>query len=149
MLAKRIVKSVGAAAVVSVGWCANASAARPVEGYRSPDSRVACVLYQGFNADGNAVKCGRRGSNEGLLLPSAGAARSVKWSWPAKQLGSLLFKARYNQTLYLYGGTAKLEGDASVLRCVFKKGTGVRCTNGDGYGIAVSRTGAHRVAPTG
>src|SRR4051812_33316196 len=45
-----------------------AVAAQPVEGYRSADNRVGCVMYQGFDADGNAVKCGRRGFSRGLLL---------------------------------------------------------------------------------
>ncbi len=99
-----------------------ASAATPVEGYRAPDNRVGCVMYQGYNDNGNAVKCGRRGSSNGLLLPSAGAARKQKWRWPARQLGDLFFTATYGQTLYLYGGTAKLEGDDSILRCEFRRG---------------------------
>jgi hypothetical protein len=124
-----------------------ASAARPVEGYRSPDSSVGCVLYQNFDSAGNAVKCGRRGSKRGLLLTSSGAAFSAKWAWPAKSLGTLFFKAQYNQKLFLYGGTAKLQGDASILRCVFKRGAGVRCTNRGGYAVVVSRTGSRKVLP--
>jgi hypothetical protein len=135
----------GAAAALAAP--VSAYAARPVEGYRSPDGRVGCVLYQAFNEDGNAVKCGRRGSARGLLLPSAGPARSMAWRWPARQLGRLFFTARYNQTLYLYGGTAKLEGDETILRCVFRRGRGVRCTNGDVYAIVVTRTGARRISP--
>jgi hypothetical protein len=54
-----------------VALAPSARAAEPVEGYRSADSRVGCVMYQGFNADGNAVKCGRRGSSRGLLLTGA------------------------------------------------------------------------------
>lgn len=124
-----------------------ASAATPVEGYRAPDNRVGCVMYQGFNEDGNAVKCGRRGSSKGLLLPSAGSARKQKWRWPARQLGDLFFTATYGQTLYLYGGTAKLQGDDTVLRCTFRRGRGVRCDNGDGYGIEVTRSGNRRISP--
>jgi hypothetical protein len=124
-----------------------ATAATPVEGYRAPDNQVGCVMYQGFNDDGNAVKCGRRGSSKGLLLPPAGAARTQKWRWPARQLGDLFFTATYGQTLYLYGGTAKLQGDDSVLRCRFRRGNGVRCDNGDGYAIEVSRRGSRRINP--
>jgi hypothetical protein len=124
-----------------------ASAARPVEGYRSPDNKVGCVLYQNFNSAGNAVKCGRRGSNKGLLLPYAGAARKMAWSWPASRLGTLFFKASWNKTLYLDGGTARLDGGPSILRCTFKKPAEVRCTNGGGYGIIVNKTTLRAVTP--
>jgi hypothetical protein len=89
-------------------------------------------MYQGFDSHGNAVKCGRHGSARGVLLTAAGPARKQKWSWPARSLGSSFFKARWNQTLYLYGGTAKLVGDDSTLRCL----------NRDGYGLSVSGAGA-------
>jgi hypothetical protein len=121
-----------------------AAAAQPVEGYRSADNRVGCVMYQGFNADGNAVKCGRRGSSRGLLLTGDGAARRATWRWPARQLGSLFFRARPGQTLYLVGGTAKLDGDDSTLRCTFTRSS-VRCLNGSGDGVSVSRTGTRRI----
>lgn len=124
-----------------------ASAARPVEGYRSADNRIGCVMNQAFNRTGNAVKCGWRGSSRGLLLTSAGPARDARWSWPARQLGDLFFTARYGQTLYLYGGTAKLEGDEAVLRCVFGPSRGVLCTNGEGHTIAVTRVRSPRITP--
>ncbi len=121
-----------------------AGAAQPVEGYRSADNRVGCVMYQGFNADGNAVKCGRRGSSRGLLLTGAGAARRATWRWPAKQLGSLFFRAPPGQTLYLVGGTAKVQGDTHTLRCTFTRRS-VRCFNGSGDGISVTGAGARRI----
>jgi hypothetical protein len=126
---------------------APALAAKPVEGYQSPDHRVGCVMYQNFDSDGNAVKCGRRGSNLGLLLRSAGFSLHAKWSWPARQLGSLFFQAKPGQTLYLYGGTAKLQGDDSILRCRFALPAKVLCTNGDGYAIEVTRTRMRRISP--
>ena len=121
-----------------------ASAAEPVEGYRSADNRVGCVMYAHFNAVGNAVRCGRRGSARGLLLTSNGAARRATWRWPARELGSLFFSARPGQTLYLYGGTAKLEGDEGILRCTFTRSS-VRCLNGSDDGVRVSRVGARRI----
>jgi hypothetical protein len=126
-----------------VALAPSARAAQPVEGYRSADNRVGCVMYQGFNADGNAVKCGRRGSSRGLLLTGDGAARRASWRWPAKQLGSLFFRTRPGQTLYLTGGTAKVQGDESTLRCTFSRSS-VQCLNASGDGIAVSRSGARR-----
>ena len=118
------------------------AAAPPVEGYHDRGDRVGCVMYQGYDRHGNAVKCGRNGGDRGLLLRSAGAARFKPWSWPAENLGNLFFTARYGQTLYLYGGTAKLEGDDSILRCTFKQRPSVRarCLNGDGFGIVVTRS---------
>ena len=129
---------------LAVALASSARAAQPVEGYRSADNRVGCVMYQGFNADGNAVKCGRRGSSRGLLLTGDGAARRASWRWPAEQLGSLFFRARSGQTLYLTGGTAKLQGDERTLRCTFARSS-VSCLNASGDGIAVSRSGAHRI----
>jgi hypothetical protein len=124
---------------------ASPAAARPVEGYHTPDGRIGCVMYPGFNADGNAVKCGRHGSARGLLLPSAGPARKMAWSWPAKSLGSLFFTAPLNRKLYFYGGTAKLVGDDSILRCTFSKAK-VVCRNGDGYGLTVTRGSTRAIA---
>ena len=121
-------------------------AAQPVEGYRTRDGRVACVMYQQFSAAGNAVKCGRRGYSRGLLLTSTGAARRAMWRWPATALGKLFFSVVPGQTLYLYGGTAKVQGDDSVLRCRFTRSS-VRCTNRDGYAIAVGRSGTRSIEP--
>src|SRR4051795_4772290 len=121
-----------------------AVAAQPVEGYRSADNRVGCVMFQGFNADGNAVKCGRRGSTRGLLLTGDGAARRATWRWPARQLGSLFFRARPGQTLYLVGGTAKVQGDTHTLRCTFTRRS-VTCFNATGDGVSVTRAGTRRI----
>jgi hypothetical protein len=132
------------AVAVTGSFPSAAHAAQPVEGYRSTDNRVGCVMYQGFNNDGNAVKCGRRGSSRGLLLTGDGAARRAAWRWPAQQLGNLFFRARPGQTLYLSGGTAKLDGDESTLRCTFTRRS-VRCLNASGDGISVSRSGTHRI----
>ncbi len=123
-----------------------AHAAQPVEGYHSRDGRVGCVMYAQFNAAGNAVKCGRRGYARGLLLTSEGVARRALWRWPASTLGNLFFVAPPGQTLYLYGGTAKLQGDESVLRCRFTRSS-VRCTNGDGYAVAVGPSGTRTISP--
>ena len=131
---------------VAASFPSAAQAAQPVEGYRSADNRVGCVMYQGFNNDGNAVKCGRRGSSRGLLLTGKGAARRATWRWPAQQLGTLFFRARPGQTLYLSGGTAKLEGDESTLRCTFTRSS-VRCLNASGDGVTVSHSGTHRITP--
>ena len=126
---------------------APATAATPVEGYHDRGDRVGCVMYQGFDRHGNAVKCGRKGRNRGLLLRSAGPARSKRWSWPARRLGDLFFPATFGQTLYLYGGTAKLVGDDSTLRCTFKKrpSVRVRCRNRDGFAIVVTRNRLRRI----
>jgi hypothetical protein len=135
------------AVVALLAFPAVAAAATPVEGYHSADGREGCVMYQQFNSHGNAVKCGRRGSGKGLLLTSTGAARKQAWHWPAHQLGSLFFTAPENKTLYLTGGTAKLDGTKNDLRCTFKKALGVTCTNGDGYGVIVTRSSIRAVAP--
>jgi hypothetical protein len=128
---------------------APAGAAPPVEGYHDPGDRVGCVMYQGYDRNGNAVKCGHRNGSSGLLLRSAGAAQSKPWTWPAATLGNLFFTASYGRTLYLLGGTAKLDGDASDLRCTFKRSPSVRvrCSNGDGHSIVVTRHKLRRIAP--
>ncbi len=137
---------VAGAALAAALWAVPAGAAPPVEGYHDRGDRVGCVLYQGFDRHGNAVKCGFNGGDRGLLLRSAGPARSKPWSWPARSLGNLFFTATYGQTLYLVGGTAKLDGDDSELRCTFKKrpSVRVRCLNGDGDGIVVTRSRLRR-----
>jgi hypothetical protein len=139
----------GAALTVALCAAGTASAAdRPAEGYQDAGGRVGCVIYQNYDRHGNAVKCGGHESSRGLLLPSAGAASAKPWRWPARTLGDLFFTARYGQTLYLYGGTAKLQGDDSILRCTFKRLPSVRarCLNGDGHGIVVTRTRTRRIA---
>ena len=143
-------RATAAVAALALGAAAApASAARPVEGYHDAGNRLGCVMYQNFNSDGNAVKCGRKGGRRGLLLRSAGPSRKLSWSWPAPTLKRLSFTATYGQTLYLYGGTAKLEGDSSTLRCTFHRrpSVRVRCTNGDGYAIEVTRTRMRGIAP--
>ena len=137
-----------AAALTLGAAAAPASAARPVEGYHDAGNRVGCVMYQNFNSDGNAVKCGRRGGRRGLLLRSAGPSRKLPWRWPARTLERSFFTATYGQTLYLYGGTAKLEGDSSTLRCTFHRRPAVRgalhqrrrlCNRGNAYAGASDR----------
>src|SRR4051794_24204251 len=134
------------ATLATAVWAIPTGAAPPVEGYHDRGDEVGCVMYQGYDRHGNAVKCGRNGGHRGLLLRSAGAARFKPWSWPAESLGDLFFTATYGQTLYLYGGTAKLQGDESILRCTFKRrpSVGVRCLNGEGTGIEVTRSGLRR-----
>jgi hypothetical protein len=128
---------------------ATATVAQPVEGYHDPGNRIGCVMFQAYDSHGNAVKCGRKGKPGGLLLTSAGRAHRDSWSWPARRLGQVFFPVTYGTTYYLYGGTAKSQGDASILRCVFRRepSVRVRCTNGDGYGIRVTRTSLRRLAP--
>ena len=137
---------VAGAVLAAAVWAAPAGAAPPVEGYHDPGGRVGCVLFQGFDRNGNAVKCGVKGGERGLMLRSAGSALSRPWSWPARSLGNLFFTATYGQTLYLVGGTAKLDGSGSDLRCTFKKrpSVRVRCLNGDGAGIVVTRSRLRR-----
>ena len=133
---------------LALAAAAPAAAAAPDEGYHDSGNRVACVMYAHFDANGNAVKCGRRGGERGFLLTSAGPARRKAWSWPARQLGNTFFTASYGVTYYLYGGTAKLEGDSSILRCRFRRApVRVRCVNGDGYAIVATRRGVRRFAP--
>jgi hypothetical protein len=141
------VRVAAVAALATVPWAVAAEAAPPVEGYHDRGDRVGCVMYQDYDRNGNAVRCGRNGGERGLLLRSAGTARNRPWSWPAATLGTLFFTATYGQTLYLYGGTAKLEGDNSILRCTFRRRptVRVRCVNGDGFGIQVSRLRLRRI----
>jgi hypothetical protein len=109
-----------------------------VEAYHSPDSRVACVMVLHYDAAGNAVRCGRKGSGQGLLLASNGTARAAKWRWPnAKRLYSFT-AAPTGRTLYLVGGTAKLKGTRHQLRCTFTGRGHVRCVNGQGHGLDVT-----------
>ena len=108
-----------------------------VEAYHSPDNRVACVMILRYDSAGNAVRCGHKGARRGLLLPSDGAARSVKWRWPdARKLFSFTAAPR-GRTLYLVGGTAKLRGNRHMLRCTFTGRAHVRCLNGPGRGLDV------------
>lgn len=110
--------------------------AAPVEGYKSPNGKVACVYLRGYDANGSAVRCGKKGSSRGRLLTNKGAAKSVAWSWPAKQLGSSFFTAPTGKYLYLVGGTAKLTGDSKTLRCKFTTSS-VRCLNGAQKSLSV------------
>jgi hypothetical protein len=116
-----------------------------VEGYHSPDNRVACVMILRYDRAGNAVRCGRKGSRQGLLLASHGAARSVRWRWPDAHKLFSFTPAPLGKTLYLVGGTAKLKGNAHELRCTFTGRSHVRCLNGAGRGLDVTRRRVKRV----
>jgi hypothetical protein len=141
------VRVAAVATFATVPWVVPAEAAPPVEGYHDRGDRIGCVMYQHYDRHGNAVKCGRNGGERGLLLRSAGSARYRPWSWPDAMLGKLFFTATYGQTLYLRGGTAKLDGDDTILRCTFRKRptVRVRCLNGDGFGIRVTRNRLRRI----
>jgi hypothetical protein len=113
----------------------------PVEGFHSPGNHVACVTLLRYNRDGNAVRCGRRGSGKGRLLAWHGPSRKARWRWPTKKsLHSFYYRAPLGKTLYLTGGTAKVDGNSSMLRCTYTGRDHVRCLNGDGYGIEAGRT---------
>jgi hypothetical protein len=71
-----------------VALASSAHAAEPVEGYRGADNRVGCVMYQGLNADGNAVKTAAAGHPAGCCSPANGARRRASWRRPARQLGT-------------------------------------------------------------
>jgi hypothetical protein len=116
-----------------------------VEGYHSPDNRVACVMVLRYDAAGNAVRCGHKGSGKGLLLPSRGSARAVKWRWPNPDKLFSWIPARSGQTFYLVGGTAKITGTRHQLRCTFSGRSHVRCLNGQGHGLDVTRRSVKRV----
>jgi hypothetical protein len=116
-----------------------------VEGYHSPDNRVACVMVLNYNAAGNAVRCGRKGSGQGLLLASDAAARAVKWRWPDKRKLFSWTRAPAGRTLYLVGGTAKIKGNRHDLRCTFTGRSHVRCVNGQGRGLDVTKRAVKKV----
>src|SRR3954466_9515447 len=116
-----------------------------VEGYHDRSDRIACVMVK--RASGaTAVRCGARGRSTGLLLGASGAARRVPWAWRADRPDIDYFTATYGKTLYLYGGTAKLVGDASTLRCTFPRSPSVRgrCRHGAGPEIVVTRPALRR-----
>jgi hypothetical protein len=119
----------------------------PVEGYRSPDGHVGCVLLQDYNKAGNAVTCGTRDGVRGVLVPSSGRARATSWRWPATTLGESFLTATWNRTLFLTGGTAKLTGSATTLRCAFTRPTTVTCLNRTGHGLVVTPEHIATVAP--
>jgi hypothetical protein len=98
-----------------------------------------------YNAAGNAARCGRKGSGKGLLLSSDGAARAVKWRWPNAHKLYSFTAAPPGRTLYLVGGTAKLKGNRRELRCTFTGRSHVRCLNGQGHGVDVTRTAVKKV----
>ncbi len=134
------------AAIAAAAACATSAQAAEVEGYHDPGNRIGCVLIQGYDSHGNAVRCGAKGRSRGLLLTNDGSARRASWRWPASKLGTLFFTAGYNTTYYLVGGTAKLDGGRSDLRCTFRRRPSVRvvCKNGDGRGIVVTKTKLRR-----
>ena len=114
------------------------AAPAPVEGYRSPDGRIGCTLLQQYDASGNAVACGTRSGTRGVLLATSGRARATSWSWPATTLGESFLTATWNRTLFLSGGTAKLTGSSTTLRCTFTRPTTVTCLNRTGHGLVVT-----------
>jgi hypothetical protein len=107
-----------------------------VEGYHSPDNRVACVMVLNYDAHGNAARCGRKGSS---------TAKTVKWRWPDAHKLFSFTPAPPGRTLYLVGGTAKLTGNRGELRCTFTGASHVRCLNGQGHGLDVTRKAVKRV----
>src|ERR1700712_4062136 len=146
--APSLVTAPAAVALLSLPTAAGAATApQPVEGYRSPDGRVGCVLFQDYDSHGNAVACGRRTGTRGVLLTGSGAAKAAAWTWPADRLGSDFFTARWDRTLYLSGGTAKTTGSSTTLRCVFRSPAGVQCLNRSGVGLAITSTTIGTITP--
>jgi hypothetical protein len=123
-------------ALASPAWAGDVD----IEGYHDRGDRIACVMVK--RASGaTAVRCGARGRSKGLLLGSSGRARRVRWEWRTDRPDIDHFTVKYGQTLYLYGGTAKLEGDSKTLRCTFLRSPSVRvrCRN-RAHEIVVTRT---------
>lgn len=145
----RLLRAAALSAAFAATACGSAAAAAddPVEGYRSPDGKVACVLFQDYDAKGDAVACGTKQGSRGVLLTGSGAARSTDWRWPAADLGDKLFAARWGRTLFLSGGTAKLTGTSATLRCTFQRPTSVVCLNRTGHGLVVTPSRTSVVAP--
>lgn len=104
-----------------------------VDSFTTPSGRSSCQLLQATDGT-NAVQCGRSAGTVAYRLATSGEASRVPWTPPADDVPA----AAYDQTLYMRGGTPKLDGSPTDLRCVVHEDTGVECVNSDGHGFRVS-----------
>jgi hypothetical protein len=104
-----------------------------VDAFKTPSGRSACQLLKDANG-ASAVQCGPVTASTAYRLVETGRASRVPWEPPSSDAGP----ADYNRTLYLRGGTPKLDGGPTDLRCVVHENTGVECLNEDGHGFRVS-----------
>jgi hypothetical protein len=111
------------------------------EAIRSPTGRIKCAISRG--AGGHRVEC--------TMDESPTASGETTW-WRLDETGSVVRFRRtvfqgeaeemsYGKTYYFYGGTAKLQGDDTVLRCTMRE-TGITCQNRTGHGFKLA-AGVH------
>lgn len=107
------------------------------EALQSPSGRIKCAILRNAEND-NRVEC--------TMDENPTASGETTWwrldeSGPAVKFRQTIFqgeahKMPYGDTYYLYGGTPKLQGDNSVLRCKMRE-TGLVCRNAEhGFRLA-------------
>lgn len=123
----------------AIGVFAAQALAGPVESFHSPNGKFGCTMYRDYDANRNSIRCGTKHGGQGLGLGESGKSSKVGWRNP-KGAPSI----RYNQVLYVVGGTFKVYGDNKTLRCVVRRRSGVTCRNGAGHGFTLSTTARNR-----
>jgi hypothetical protein len=111
------------------------------EAIRSPSGRIKCAISRG--PDGHRVEC--------TMDEAPTASGETNW-WRLDDTGSAtrfrrtVFQGEanempYGKTYYFYGGTAKLQGDDTILRCTMRE-SGITCQNREGHGFKLA-AGVH------
>jgi hypothetical protein len=111
------------------------------EAIRSPSGRIKCAVSRG--SGGHRVEC--------TMDENPTDSGETTW-WRLDETGDVerfrqtVFQGEaeempYGETYYFYGGTAKVQGDDTNLRCTMRE-TGITCQNRDGHGFKLA-SGVH------
>jgi hypothetical protein len=139
----RIARAVVVAAALTLALPAVSEAAwDPVDYFQSKTRNTYCTMYQRIanNRASNKIECGAQRVGMESCVKSY-TLRSTGRTMVRRNLcGNSPYEAprvAYNTWLYIYGGTTKVQSDRSVVRCIFRRASGVTCRNRSGHGFTV------------
>lgn len=141
----RRASAVGVVAAAALVWPVPAQANwESVEIIMSPSRNTWCDHLVDYDTGRNKVQCtaGDLASAKGRRIYELGQRGRTRLFTQQGDPGDGDVTARYDQWLYFYGGTAKLQGGRDQLRCIFRR-SGLSCANRSRHGFKL-RIGYHR-----
>lgn len=115
----------------------------------SPSGTVICLMLQS-NGGRNGVSCTTNRYDASVTNPRTtwtflGARGRTRLLRAAPYQGEPEFTQPYGRTWWLYGGTPKLQGNSSILRCSSTRAGGMTCQNGARHGFRLKMAGGREV----